>query len=282
MYYYQNSAQEEFFEKKRFSNENLPMWKDIEFIEKTKIYKELKINPGEKNEIVPLDVWEKLKPYLYFDEKKAKIETLRRQAVMKQPLILDYIQEGEIIPFEKFELDEYKENGDRKTLLEKTREINVSTYSSMYEFFAKGEHIGNCGRTAKFIGTAFRTPEFHTKGNAPFLAGTKNSENGMHAWLEARVGRFKYIIDTSMMLAIPIKLKKELGYRDDRQPMNLEDMIQYDDSDDMFWTHYNESINHSTKNKASYATFLEKVKELEIKYSKEEKIKKEKEEERER
>lgn len=282
MYYYQTSAQEEFFERKRFNDENLPTWKDIEFIENSKIYKELEIIPGEKNEKVSLEEWNKLKTYLYFDEKKARIETLRRPAIMKEHLILYYIEENEIIPFEKFELEEEKENGEKKTLLEKTRDINISTYSSMFEFFARGDHIGNCGRTAKFFGTIFRTPEFHTKGNAPFLAGTKNSENGNHAWLEARVGRFKYIFDTSMLLAIPIKLKNELGYSDDRKPMSLDEMIEYDDSDDMFWNHYNESINYLTKDKASYVTYLEKVKELELKYSIQAKAKKEREEQRER
>lgn len=75
----------------------------------------------------------------------------------------------------------------------------------------KGLNYGRCGLFAKLYSNKFLVGREHTyhQGVCKNIVGSKNSDDGNHAWLEYD-GK---IIDTSLMLIIPIEYKQELGYK---------------------------------------------------------------------
>lgn len=252
MYYYHNRIEESFFENKRFSDDNLPTNGDLEFLRGTEILKKFGIKLGLGEEKVSKDDWEKLKPILYFTGKGSQIETLRKAAVNNCPKLKEYILSGKIIPFENYQSE------DGKNLIKKMKDINVNTFSSMYEYFAEGQHIGNCGITSKLYGIIFEDPEYHTNGQCELLKGTKGCsiENPSHAWLEVILNGEKYIVDTSLLMLIPIELKEKLGYKDLKRPINREELIELEDTDDILYEHYNILSKRSSKNKASFNNYI--------------------------
>lgn len=258
---YTNLDEYEFFEKKRFEDNELPRWKDIDFIFKEEVFKKIKNRISDKEAIVPKEIWEILKKILYYKEADiASIPNLRKEAINNVPSMKSYIENGEIIPFEKFE---FKEG---KTLLEATKDVNVSGYSSLYEYFARGKHIGSCGFTSKLMGIMFKDVNFIRSGQALSVIGTENSigKNGLqgsHAWVEAKINGKSNIIDTSLMLVIPVELKEKMGYRNLRPPMNLDELLQYDDPDEKYYEHYKILSKYSTKAKASDETYKQYIRE---------------------
>ena len=204
---YKVAGEYQFFERKRFNKDNIPTWKDVSFLFKNEALKhiESKITDKDKEQKIPVNIWEKMIKIFKYKLTDKEIPNLRKEAIEKQPKIKEYMENGEIKTFEEFEY-----NG--KTLLERTKDINVESYSSMYELFQRGHHIGNCGHTSRFIGIMFENPLFHT-GKADCLQGTKNSEDGGHAWIETEIDKQKYIIDTSMLLVIPKKLKDTFKFK---------------------------------------------------------------------
>ncbi|MGN1012383.1 MAG: hypothetical protein ACI4ON_00945 [Clostridia bacterium] len=82
-------------------------------------------------------------------------------------------------------------------------------YSLNYldEVFKYGLNIGHCGLTARYLVINIPHTDLYY-GIFPPLIGTKNSPTGSHAW--AVCGN--YVLDTTLMLAIPIEEAKNLGY----------------------------------------------------------------------
>ena len=254
MLFYKNYDEEKFFEKKRFNLENIPTWNDIGFLLKEKPIKEMNFKIKDMNEKVPLNLWKIIIKMFQYKETD-KMQDLRKEAISKNPDIAQYIESGEIKGFETFE---YKPG---QTLLEATRDVNVESYSSLYELFNRGEHIGNCGPTSRLIGVMFDEPEFHV-GKLPCIRGTKNSEDGVHAWAEAKINGKKYIIDTSTMLVIPVELKEKVGYVDTKRPYNVYVLVNAGSMSDKYYNHYEMLTKISTKDKLSYASYKENIREL--------------------
>lgn len=90
------------------------------------------------------------------------------------------------------------------TPLDELLEKNASTLEEIYQ---KGFNIGNCGLTSRYIARRFDEAELFY-GCAKLLIGTKNAEKGNHAWTVIN----DYIIDSTLMLCIPITEAKQLGY----------------------------------------------------------------------
>lgn len=251
MLYYTNPKEYEFFELNRYNNENIPTWNDIEFLIKRKELENIRKLIQNKKEQIPERVWNKIVNLFQFKDNKNEIKTLRDMVISKNPDIAQFMQNGEIKSFEQAMY-----NG--KSLLESTKNINIETYSSMYEFFKRGEHIGNCGRTSRFMGVMFENPEFHTGKNLALL-GTKNCHNGVHAWLETNINGEKCLVDTSMMLVIPTYLKEKCGYEDTQRPYFKDELMP----EDMYFNHYEELTKRSTKGKLSYASYRENIMKIE-------------------
>ena len=251
---YKVAGEYQFFERKRFNKDNIPTWKDVSFLFKNEALKhiESKITDKDKEQKIPVNIWEKMIKIFKYKLTDKEITNLRKETIEKQPKIKEYMENGEIKTFEEFEY-----NG--KTLLERTKDINVESYSSMYELFQRGHHIGNCGHTSRFIGIMFENPLFHT-GKADCLQGTKNSEDGGHAWIETEIDKQKYIIDTSMLLVIPKKLKEEIGYVDIKKAYTKKDYI---DENDTYFNHYEILSQYPTTDKFSYHSYTENIRNLE-------------------
>ena len=251
---YKVAGEYQFFERKRYNKDNIPTWKDVEFLFKNEEFKHIgsKITEIEKEQTIPVNVWEKMIKIFQYRPSNKEMPNLREEAIKRQPKIKEYMENGEIKTFEEFEY-----NG--KSLLERTKDINVESYSSMYELFERGHHIGNCGHTSRFMGIMFENPLFHT-GKAECLKGTKNSEDGGHAWIETEIDKQKYIIDTSMLLVIPEKLKEEIGYEDTKKAYTKKEYI---DENDVCFNHYEIMAKYPTTDKFSYHSYTENIRNLE-------------------
>lgn len=256
MLYYKMPEEYEFFERKRYDLEKIPKWKQINFLLSKKEMKGIKEKINNSEEEIPKKIWEKIIKIFEYKDTGMEIQDLKEYAINKNPNLKRYLEEGKIKTFKDFELN------DGKTLLEKTKEINIESYSSMYEFFKRGEHIGNCGRTSRFIGVIFDSPQYHT-GNFMSLVGTKNCNDGGHAWVETKINNKNYIVDTSMMLVIPLDLKEKIGYKDKSKAWTVYDIINYTHQKDMYFNHYKEMTKYTTKNKFSYASYIENIKKIE-------------------
>lgn len=255
MLYYKNWKLYNFFEKERYNANKIPTWDKIDFIFEDLELKDLKNKIKNKNETVPENIWKKIIKIFKYQNLEGKIDNLREPAINLQPKIKEYMDKKEIKTFEEFE---YR-NG--KTLLEELKDINVCSYSNMYEYFQRGEHIGTCMNTSRLMGVIFKNPLFY-KGYADCLIGTKNCLNGIHAWIETEINNKNYVVDTSMMLVIPADLKEELGYKSPTNPYTVEDIISYGDSCDTFYSHYKELIDYPTKDKFSYTSYNENIREI--------------------
>lgn len=75
---------------------------------------------------------------------------------------------------------------------------------SVYE---NGFNIGHCGLTSRYVAISNPDAELYY-GVFPALAGTKSSKNGEHAWTVID----DYVVDTTLMIAIPVQIAIALGY----------------------------------------------------------------------
>lgn len=89
-------------------------------------------------------------------------------------------------------------------LFEKMKNTNIWGFKSLYAVFENGINIGTCGSTAWAVSMCFEEFVFVSYGKVPFLAGTKNSDFGQHAWLEVEGN----VYDTTLLMVI----KKEVAY----------------------------------------------------------------------
>ena len=111
-------------------------------------------------------------------------------------------------------LEEYKWNEEFQQSifeieLDKILEEHASTLGEIYK---KGFNIGHCGLTSRYLAKKFNTATLYY-GIATILTGTKNSPNGEHAWTTLD----GYLIDSTLMIAIPLELIHELGYTPESQ-----------------------------------------------------------------
>ena len=93
--------------------------------------------------------------------------------------------------------------------LDELLEKNAHTLEEIYQ---KGFNIGNCGLTSRYIARRFDEAELFY-GRATLLIGTKNSEDGDHAWTIIN----NHVIDSTLMLCIPINEAEKLGYVPEKQ-----------------------------------------------------------------
>lgn len=79
----------------------------------------------------------------------------------------------------------------------------------------KGLNYGRCGLFSKIFSNTILQGYKHTYnvGYLDVISGSKNSPNGNHAWIETN----NYIIDTSLLMAIPIEFKKSFGYETEKR-----------------------------------------------------------------
>lgn len=88
--------------------------------------------------------------------------------------------------------------------LEKDLEESTNTLKDIYFY---GFNIGHCGLTSRYIAINFDTAKLYY-GKAKLLIGTDNAPNGEHAWTIIN----NYLVDTSLMISVPIDKIHELGY----------------------------------------------------------------------
>ena len=119
-----------------------------------------------------------------------------------------------------------------------TIETQASTLKEIYEH---GFNIGHCGLTSRYVCRKFDSANLFY-GKANLLIGTKAAPNGEHAWTTLN----NYIIDTTLMIAIPSDKAKELGYIKEKEiaPVSARILSEYDTYDSEF-----EKRNTSTKTK---------------------------------
>ena len=245
MRYYSKQAEEMFFEVNRFSDENMPKYKDIAFMLNLDMPQE-QLDLIKDNSITR-ELWKKIKKIAYFDySKEVDFPNLREEVFSKNPMYSKYLEEGSLYTFDDYIYAE-------KPFKEALKDVNVSTYSSMYEYFALGENIGTCGRTSTLTGVMF-DDVLCCKGYLKHFIGTPASENGNHAWIEVTHEGRKIIVDTSLLLIIPKELGGSLGYNASKTNP-IQQMWDNSDIGDTYWEQYNILKKQTTKNKASYELY---------------------------
>lgn len=95
------------------------------------------------------------------------------------------------------------------TELDPTLETHATTLKEIYEL---GFNIGHCGLTSRYISRQFKDANLYY-GKATLLIGTDSSPNGEHAWTILN----NHLIDTTLMISIPIEKIKELGYTPEKE-----------------------------------------------------------------
>ena len=93
--------------------------------------------------------------------------------------------------------------------LDKDLESHADTLEEIYSL---GFNIGHCGLTSRYIAIQFPTATMHY-GTASLLTGTKDSPNGEHAWTILN----DFLIDSTLMIMIPIRKIEELRYKEKLQ-----------------------------------------------------------------
>ena len=88
--------------------------------------------------------------------------------------------------------------------LDEDLETNAETLEEIYTL---GYNIGHCGLTSRYIAKQFNEAKLFY-GKAKLLVGTKSAPNGEHAWTTIN----NFLIDTTLMLCIPITEIIKLGY----------------------------------------------------------------------
>ena len=107
-------------------------------------------------------------------------------------------------------------------------ETYATTLKEIYEF---GFNIGHCGLTSRYICRKFENATLFY-GQAKLLVGTDSSPNGEHAWTILN----NYLIDTTLMIVIPIDKITELGYTPEKEiaPFSARVLSEYDTYDTEF------------------------------------------------
>lgn len=88
--------------------------------------------------------------------------------------------------------------------LDKDLEIHATYLGEIYQY---GFNIGHCGLTSRYIVRGMNGAKLHY-GITEILKGTKASLDGNHAWTIIN----NVLIDTTLMICIPVDKMAELGY----------------------------------------------------------------------
>ncbi|MCX8074854.1 MAG: hypothetical protein N2749_04625 [Clostridia bacterium] len=126
---------------------------------------------------------------------------------MREKLILDGRLEG--LQSCCFWTDDNVENL-KEILIDEENLISEPT--TMYDIFALGLNIGRSDLTARYLVRAYRKAGKNAEliiGDCSFMRGTKSYREGKYRFI--RIDE-KYIIDPTIMIAIPIPLSEKLGY----------------------------------------------------------------------
>ena len=112
------------------------------------------------------------------------------------------------------DLNQYAWSDDFKeqvfsTKLDKVLESHADTLQDVYQM---GFNIGHCGLTSRYICRQFKEATLYY-GNASLLIGTPSSPNGEHAWTTIN----GYLIDSTLMICIPLTEATKLGYIPERE-----------------------------------------------------------------
>lgn len=83
---------------------------------------------------------------------------------------------------------------------------------NMSDVYEHGFNIGHCGLTSRYLVRNIEDSDL-IRGIFPGLIGTKRSEKGGHAWVMKK----GFVIDTTLMIMLPINKAKEIGYQFERQ-----------------------------------------------------------------
>ena len=81
------------------------------------------------------------------------------------------------------------------------------TLNTVGDAYLRGINIGRCGLTSRYIARTFPNAKLYY-GKSMLLVGTPSSPNGEHAW--TIIGN--KLIDTTLMISIPIERRQEFGY----------------------------------------------------------------------
>lgn len=106
--------------------------------------------------------------------------------------------------------------------LDKDLESHADTLDEIYSL---GFNIGHCGLTSRYIAIQFNEAKLFY-GKARLLVGTKSAPNGEHAWTTIN----NYLIDTTLMVCIPITEITKLGYIPEKEiaHTNAKMLSEYD------------------------------------------------------
>lgn len=88
--------------------------------------------------------------------------------------------------------------------LSQNLENGVTTMEQVYE---QGLNVGHCGLASRYVARAWDEADVIYGKFAP-LAGTNKSPEGAHAWIYLD----GYVVDTTLMIAIPANVAEVLGY----------------------------------------------------------------------
>lgn len=112
------------------------------------------------------------------------------------------------IDLEKYAWPEELRNVIFSLELDKTLETNATYLGEIYQY---GFNIGHCGLTSRYLVIGIKGAKLHY-GISDILKGTKASLDGNHAWTIIN----NVLVDTTLMISIPIDKMAELGYVTER------------------------------------------------------------------
>jgi hypothetical protein len=136
------------------------------------------------------------------------------------------------INLEKFAWSEELKKQILSTKLDEELETNAETLEEIYTL---GYNIGHCGLTSRYIAKQFNEAKLFY-GKAKLLFGTKSAPNGEHAWTTIN----DFLIDTTLMLCIPITEIIKLGYITEKEIAHdsARMLSEYDRYDNDFENNY--------------------------------------------
>jgi len=108
--------------------------------------------------------------------------------------------------------------------IELDKELETSA-DNLGQIYSLGYNIGHCGLTSRYIVRTFENAKLHY-GKSKILVGTDSSPDGEHAWTILD----ECIIDTTLMMIIPIEKAKEFGYISEKEilPASAKVLSEYD------------------------------------------------------
>lgn len=136
------------------------------------------------------------------------------------------------INLEKFAWSEELKKQILSIKLDEDLETNAETLEEIYTL---GYNIGHCGLTSRYIAKQFNEAKLFY-GKAKLLVGTKSAPNGEHAWTTIN----NFLIDTTLMLCIPITEIIKLGYITEKEIAHdsARMLSEYDRYDNDFENNY--------------------------------------------